>query len=220
MSSTEAWGKKRAESFAKPGMTPVYAAMASRITADWANSSGKFTFLDLGTGVGLLPVEVKKLHPHAQVIGVDPSQAMLDLARRNAVSSGLSGIEIKIGKAEEIPVESESVDLVMAQFSLHEWDDLNKGFSEITRVLRQNGTLVIRAWNRSCPFWKFLKHNLIHMFKYGWSRAKEARSSRRRSYPFRLVMDLVHRYDLVPIEMEDDVILFIKAKKAPCSPSS
>jgi ubiquinone/menaquinone biosynthesis C-methylase UbiE len=196
-------------------MTPVYAAMARRITADWANSSGKFTFLDLGTGAGLLPVEVKRLYPQAQIMGVDPSQAMLDLAQRNAVSSGLSGIELKVGKAEEIPVESESVDLLMTQFSLHEWEDLNKGFSEITRVLRQNGILVIRAWNKSCPSWKFLKHNVTHMFNYGWNRAKEARRSRRRSYPFRAVMDLVRRYDLAPIEMEEDVILFIKARKAP-----
>ncbi len=220
MSGTEAWGEKRAESFAKPGMTPVYAAMAKRITADWAHSGAKFTFLDLGTGAGLLPVEVKRLCPQAQVIGVDPSQAMLDLARRNAVSSGLSGIETRVGKAEEIPAEPESVDLLMAQFSLHEWDDLNKGFSEMTRVLRQNGTLVIRAWNKSCPFWKFLRHNVTHMFKYGWKRAKEARISRRRSYPFRVVMDLVCRYGLAPIETEDDVILFIKARKVPRSLSS
>jgi hypothetical protein len=58
------------------------------------------------------------------------------------------------------------------------------------------------------------------MFKYGWNRAKEARISRRKSYPFRVVMDLVRRYDLAPIETEDDVILFIKARKVPRSLSS
>lgn len=212
MSKSEEWGKERAATFAKSAMKSVYAPMAERITAHWPRSYN-FTFLDLGTGPGLLPVEVKRLFPRARAIGVDPSEDMLNVARRNAESSKFPGIEIRPGKAEEIPVDSASIDLLMAQFSLHEWEDTEKGFSEIARVLKPNGVVVIRDWDKSCPRLKFWKHNIEHMFKYGWQRAKEARKSYRQSYPFRIVVDLVCKYDLEPVETEEDVMFFIKAKK-------
>jgi ubiquinone/menaquinone biosynthesis C-methylase UbiE len=214
MSQKKEWGKKRAEKFAKTAMGNVYEAMAKRITTGWKCPGDGATFLDLGTGPGFLLVEVRKLFPGAKVIGVDPSEDMLAIARCNAETSGLPGIEIKAGKAEDIPVDSASVDLLMAQFVLHEWHDVEKGFSEITRVLKPGGMVVIRAWNKSCPRWKFWKHNIEHLFKFGWHRALEARRSRRRSYPFAMVVDHVRRHNLAPVEIEEDVVLFIKARKS------
>lgn len=213
MNKPDTWGKKRAESFAKPASRDMYKAMAKRITADWKNRADSLTFLDLGMGPGWIPIEIKKLFPSASVIGVDPSDAMLRIARDNIDSSGLSGIDITSGQAEKIPVDSGSVDLLLSQFSLHEWEDLDKGFSEIFRVLKPKGTLVIRAWNKSYPTWEFLKHNLRHVFQHGWNRAKEARKSRKRSYPFDTVLGYVEKYDLEPKETEEAVVMFIKAAK-------
>ena len=214
MAQKSEWTKERVEGFSKPGVQSVYAAIAKRITADFKERrDDHFKFLDLGAGAGLLLVEIKRLFPKAYVVGIDPSEAMLEQARRTMELSGHQDIKIKAGRAEEIPVESGSIDLLMAQFSLHEWEDPKKGFSEIARVMKAGGTVVIRAWNKSCPRWAFWRHNIHHMFKFGWHRAKEARRSHRLSHPSEMVLDLAQRYGLKTVEVEEGVQLFIKAMK-------
>lgn len=213
MDKSENWNKKRVESFGKPAVKSVYAAMAERITVDWRTRGNReLTFLDLGTGTGYLLVALKELFPDAKAIGVDPSEEMLRLARKNVDESGHSNIELRPGRAEKIPADSESIDLLMTQFSLHEWEDPEKGFAEISRVLKPDGTVVIRAWNKSCPRFEFWKHNIEHIFKFGWNRAKEARKSHKRSYPFQMVVDLVRAHNMKPVETEERVQLFIKAR--------
>ena len=214
MTEDKSWGKERAERFARPRWE-VYAAFAHRITADWMEDSGHCTLLDLGSGPGFLLVEVKRLYPKARVIGVDPSEHMLEIARRNAESTGFPDIETIKGSAEHIPVDSVTVDLVVSQYSLHDWGDPEKGLSETFRVLKPGGNVVITDWNKSYPRWKFYLHNLGLMRRSGWHRAGEARNSFRRAHPFAKVLHLVREANLEPVETEGKGrMFFIKAVKA------
>jgi len=104
--------------------------------------------VDLGTGPGTLSVELGRLLPEAKIIGIDPSSEMLEIARMNAHESGISNFETRTGRAEEMPVEANSADLVVSQFSLHEWENPQKGLSEVFRVLRPGGSFVVRDLNR------------------------------------------------------------------------
>ena len=217
MSKETTWGKERAELFAKPIKktgSPVYAALARRSTAGLNYDEDNPIVLDLGSGPGLLMVEIKRLLPRARVIGIDPSEPTLKIARENADAAGFKDIETRLGQAEQIPIDSKTISLLISQWSLHDWDDLEKGFSEISRVLKPNGVVVISDWDKSYPMWRFYKHNLDLMRRAGWKRAKEARNSYRHASPFDDILGILHQFQFEPVEVEGNKpVFFVKAVK-------
>ena len=108
------------------------------------------------------------------------------------------------------------VDLVIARCSLLFWDDPKKGLSEVYRVLKSDGKVVILDWNKSYSKWKFYLQNLKLMRREGWTRAKDNRSSFRRAYSFEKVLQLVLEGNFEPTETEGKELrlFFIKAIKA------
>jgi ubiquinone/menaquinone biosynthesis C-methylase UbiE len=68
---------------------------------------------------------------------------------KNAHEAGMSNFETRLGKAEENPIESNSVNLVVTQSSFHEWEDQRKGLSESFRILKPGGSLILKDYNRS-----------------------------------------------------------------------
>lgn len=216
---SQKWDEERAKRFAarrvEKSAESAYLMLARRVTTDWVLNNDHYVFLDVGTGPGRLLVEVKTLFPQVRVMGIDPSAYMLDVARQNAETAGFTDVEIMLGGAEEIPVDSETVDLVVARCSLLFWDDPKKGLSEIYRVLKPDGKVVILDWNKGYSKWKFYLQNLKLMRREGWARAKDNRSSFRRAYPFEKVLQLVLDGSFEPIETEGkELRFFIKAVKA------
>ena len=171
----ERWNTERTQRharWAKIGSRVVYAPFARQIMECLAPSKGEspIVVVDLGTGSGLLTVELSKLLPRAKIIGLDPSSEMLKAAQKHAEQAGMSDYEARLGQAEEMPIESNSVDLVVSQSSLHEWGDPQKGLSEIFRVLKPGGSLILKDYNRGwLSTWKrhllkLLDH--LEMFKF------------------------------------------------------
>lgn len=99
-----------------------------------AENSG--TYLDIGCGTGNYTIEFSKRN--VQMIGVDPSEAMLSIARTRS-----SNVEWKNGKAENIPLEAESVDGVLAILTTHHWTNQDKGYADVGRVMKKGARLVI-----------------------------------------------------------------------------
>jgi ubiquinone/menaquinone biosynthesis C-methylase UbiE len=148
----EMWDRERAHRYAgsvKIASRLYYAPFAKRIAARFSSPENEPILVDLGTGPGFLAIEVHKLIPHARIIGVDPSGEMLEIARDNAAESGMPNFEGKLGKAEEIPLEANSADMVFSQFSFHEWQDQAQGLCEVFRVLKRGGRIVIRDFNKA-----------------------------------------------------------------------
>lgn len=169
----ELWDKEQAQEHAKwmrMGSKVVYAPFARKIVKCLAPLERGATIVDLGTGPGLLSIELNKLLPQTRIIGVDPSSEMLKIARKNADEAGLSDYETRLGKAEELPIDLNSVDLVVSQSSLHEWENPQKGFSEIYGVLKPRGSLILKDYNRGWlsgwkrSLFKFFHH--LEMFKF------------------------------------------------------
>jgi len=151
MAEQQEWDKERAEHharWAKMASRLSYAPFARKIMESVAPLESGSTIVDLGTGPGILSIELHKLLPQAKIIGVDLSSDMLEIARKNADEAGMSNYETRLGKAEELPIESNSVNLVVTQSSFHEWDDPRKGLSEIFRVLKPGGSLILKDYNR------------------------------------------------------------------------
>ncbi len=151
MAEQQEWDKERAEQharWAKMSSRLSYAPFARKIVASLAPLESGAVIVDLGTGPGILAIELHKLWPQAKIIGVDLSSDMLEIARKNADEAGMSDFETRLGKAEEIPIESNSVSLVVTQSSFHEWEDPRQGLSEIFRILKPGGSLMLKDYNR------------------------------------------------------------------------
>ena len=95
--------------------------------------------LDVATGTGDLAIELaRRVGPQGRVIGSDFSEAMLDLARKKT-----SEVRFEWGNALELPYEDGSFDAVTVGFGARNFSDLRAGLSEMTRVTRTGGRVVV-----------------------------------------------------------------------------
>lgn len=93
-------------------------------------------FLDVGCGTGNY---TQVLHQKGlEFIGIDPSEEMLSKARLKA-----PGVEWRQGTAENIDLPDHCIDGVLVSLTIHHWTDLRQGFSEIYRVLKPGGRMVL-----------------------------------------------------------------------------
>ena len=101
--------------------------------------------IDVGCGAGMdLLLAARRAGPTGRVIGIDMTPAMIELAKRAAVKAGVwNHIEIRRGIAEELPVESESVDVAISNGLLNLSPDKFAACREIHRVLRPGGRLYL-----------------------------------------------------------------------------
>ena len=100
--------------------------------------------LDLGSGGGLDAfLAASRVGAEGRVIGVDMTPEMLQRAREAAAKSGLSQVEFREGRLEQLPVEDESIDAVTSNCVINLVPDKQSVFREVQRVLRPGGRLVI-----------------------------------------------------------------------------
>lgn len=101
--------------------------------------------LDIGIGTGFLALgAVRAVGKTGKVIGVDISEAMLNKAKENLSKKGLADrVELRIGDAENVPLEDGSVDVTIGNMILHHCPNPQRAIIEMARVLKPGGRLVI-----------------------------------------------------------------------------
>ena len=105
--------------------------------------------IDVGTGPGIFPIFVTKAIPGIRFKGIDLSQIMVDLAKRNAREEGIADrIEFEVGSAYSLPVEDRSLDLVLCINTLHHLESPVDFFNEVARSLKEGGAFVIVDFHR------------------------------------------------------------------------
>ena len=110
--------------------------------------------LDLGAGPGLLSVKLLQQIPEATVVGIDPLPQMLRLAKENVLQSYAHAFEALQGASEKIPLKDELVDGIVSRFSLPYWTQPAESFTEMYRVLKSGGIVVLEELNKEFPGWK------------------------------------------------------------------
>ena len=103
---------------------------------------GPDKILDLCCGTADWTIMLAKRYPHAKVIGMDFSQAMLEIGQHKVGDSGVNNVTLESGNAMELPYENESFDLVTIGFGLRNVPDAMQVLEEIRRVLRPGGQMI------------------------------------------------------------------------------
>jgi ubiquinone/menaquinone biosynthesis C-methylase UbiE len=99
------------------------------------------TVLDLGSGGGIDVILSARRVGGGTVYGLDMTDEMLDLARRNAAEAGVTNVEFLKGYIEDVPLPDDSVDVIISNCVINLSADKTRVFAEMHRVLRQGGRL-------------------------------------------------------------------------------
>lgn len=100
--------------------------------------------LDLATGTGDLALLVANAEPSSRVVGLDPSDKMLEIARAKVEKAGLLGrVELVTGDAERLPFPDASFDGVCIAFGIRNVPDRDRALREMARVTRPGGKVAI-----------------------------------------------------------------------------
>ena len=102
------------------------------------------TVLDLGSGAGIDAfLASKKVGYSGKVIGVDMTPEMIKKANKNAKKYGHTNVEFRLGDIENLPVEDNSIDVIISNCVINLAHDKTKVFSEAYRVLKKDGKMFI-----------------------------------------------------------------------------
>jgi len=100
--------------------------------------------LDLGSGAGFdCFLAAKKAGKTGKVIGVDMTEKMIIKARQNAKKYGFINVEFRLGEIEELPVEDNSIDVIISNCVINLSPDKKKVFNEAHRVLKKGGKMLV-----------------------------------------------------------------------------
>ena len=124
---------------------------------NWMQSDDPKQILDVATGTGELAIALwKKIG--VKITAVDLSQEMLNLADKKIKELG-ADITIQKANAENLPFESNKFDAVSVGFGVRNFENLEKGLSELRRVVKENGNVYILEFSNSSLYKNWNNYN-------------------------------------------------------------
>ena len=128
--------------------------LSMKVDVSWRNKLVKMLkkdepklVLDVATGTGDLAITIQR-GTNAKIIGFDLSQQMLNVGIEKVKKLNLQDkIEMMKGDAENLPFEDNKFDAVSVAFGVRNFENLEKGLSELRRVVKDNSSVYI--WNRT-----------------------------------------------------------------------
>lgn len=124
------------------------------------------SILDIATGTGDIAILMSQTNA-SKIVGLDISAGMLEVGRKKIEAKNLSNkIEMIQGDSENLPFENESFDAITVAYGIRNFEHLDKGLSEILRVLKPGGLLVILETSNPTKtpykqFYKFYTKNIL-----------------------------------------------------------
>lgn len=108
--------------------------------------------LDIATGTGDLAIEALNLNPE-KVIGVDISSGMLEVGKKKIEKRNLHDrIELQMGDSEKLLFEDNYFDAIVVAFGVRNFENLEKGLSDMYRVLKPGGKVVVLEFSKPTTF--------------------------------------------------------------------
>ena len=110
------------------------------------------TILDVATGTGDFAIEALALKPE-KIVGVDISEGMMSVGREKIKKLGMENvIEMVKGDSEGLPFQDNTFDAVIVSFGVRNFEDLEKGLTDMCRVMRVGGTCVVLEFSKPQQF--------------------------------------------------------------------
>jgi arsenite methyltransferase len=171
--------------------------------------------LDLGSGGGIdVLLSARRVGPGGKAYGVDMTDEMLELARRNQREAGVTNVEFLKGTIEEVPLPDESVDVVISNCVINLSTDKDRVLREAFRVLRPGGRFAVsdivvqgrlpEELRRSLEAWSGCVAGALHEDDYRQKLSvagfTDIEVEFTRTYSGQEVVDLGRKFD---IEVED-----------------
>jgi len=108
--------------------------------------------LDIATGTGDFALEAMSLKPE-KIIGADISEGMLSVGKKKVAKLGLEDkIELQLGDSENLAFEDNTFDAVIVAFGVRNFENLEKGLSEMQRVLKPGGYISVIEFSKPSKF--------------------------------------------------------------------
>ena len=141
-----------------------YVGRWSRLVASdfigWINQGNNLTWLDVGCGTGALSDAILKLKNPKKIIGIDPSESHIQFAKEKFKLN--SNTSFFAGNATNIPLEDNSIEVIVSGLVLNFIGDINKAIAEIKRVCCNNGIVCGYVWDYK---------GKMEMMRYFWDAA-------------------------------------------------
>ncbi|WP_224489597.1 bifunctional demethylmenaquinone methyltransferase/2-methoxy-6-polyprenyl-1,4-benzoquinol methylase UbiE [Robertkochia flava] len=107
-------------------------------------ASRPLTVLDIATGTGDLAIQIAEAVPQAKITGLDISPGMLKVGKEKVSKKNLdSRIDMVIGDSEALPFDENTFDAITVAFGVRNFEHLEKGLTEICRVLKPGGIFMV-----------------------------------------------------------------------------
>jgi demethylmenaquinone methyltransferase/2-methoxy-6-polyprenyl-1,4-benzoquinol methylase len=135
--------------------------------------------LDVATGTGDLALAAMKLNP-SKISGIDISHKMLEIGREKIERKGFAGkIDLMVGDSEKIPFKDNVFDVAMVSFGVRNFSDPLKGLTEMYRVIRSEGMIMVLEFSKPSgfpfkPLYNFYFRNILPLFGRLFSKDKAA----------------------------------------------
>lgn len=123
--------------------------------------------LDIATGTGDLAIAIARMYPTAHVVGLDPSQNMLERAKSKVEKRALSArISFRIGEAENLPFSDGEFDAVTIAFGIRNVPERKRALREMARVTRAHGRIAVLELGQPskgflAPLARFHVHHVV-----------------------------------------------------------
>jgi len=115
-------------------------------------NKGIKTILDIATGTGDFAIEALKINPE-KIVGVDISEGMLSFGQEKIRKMGLEKtIQLQKGDSEKLPFSDNSFDAVIVSFGVRNFENLQKGLSDMFRVTKPGGYCLVLEFSNPRNF--------------------------------------------------------------------
>jgi len=175
--------------------------------------------LDIATGTGDFAIMLAGIKPK-KIVGLDISPGMLEIGKKKVKEKGLDNlIEMILGDSENLPFADNSFDVVTVGFGVRNFENLDKGLSEINRVLRPGGILVVLETSQpdKAPFkqlYKFHSKYIIPLLGKLFSKDQNAYNylpESAQAFPYGEAFNNILRKNEF-ISVQDEALLFGAAR--------
>lgn len=134
---------------------PLFTFERSIILHEISRDRPQGLLIDIGCGPGFLAAAISHRFPDGTVIGLDISQAMIDIAKERWLAVAYPNLTFRIGDVQALPLADKTVDYVVSSLSLHHWQNPELAFREIYRVLKPGGRFLVFDLRRDAPHYVY-----------------------------------------------------------------